>query len=83
MTKILYLPTGRYLNFYVGDSDTKIYTEILEESRLFFANGKNRDYIIDWLTDPIRILNKMFLERNNISKKELPIPRNLMEIIYD
>ena len=83
MTKILYLPTGRYLNFYVGDSDTKTYTEILEESQLFFANGKTVDYIIDWLIEPSSTMSKKFLERNVISKKDLPIPRNLMEIIND
>ena len=90
MTKILYLPTGRYLKFYSYNANknlaSTIRTEIIENTAYFVLDSKNNiDNFLFWLTDGNNKgefnYNPTFLQANSI--EELPITRNLIEVIND
>ncbi len=80
MTKILYLPTGRYLKFY-DEEDININeeTDTIEHSELYTRYNEDIETIIDWLMN--NIPSNIFLERNAID--DTPIPREHLEIIND
>ena len=80
MTKILYLPTGRYLKFILHNSN-KARTEIIEESDLYYTNYRNFDkFITDLISTDINSWNDKFMNANNLIDK---INLSDIEIIND
>ena len=80
MTKILYLPTGRYLKFILHNS-TEARTETIEDSDLYYTNYSNfNKFITDLTSTEMTSWNDKFINVNNLIDK---IKLSDIEIIND
>ena len=80
MTKILYLPTGRYLKF-MRHNSTEARTEIIEDSYLYYANYSNFNrFVTDLTSTEMTSWNDKFINTNNLIDK---IKLTDIEIIND